>query len=185
MAYDKVIDSAVLEADLTSVADAIREKGGTSETLSFPDGFTEAIAAIESGGGGDDTICGYEKRSGSFTLSEDVTSAYTVEFEEMANKFRSDFIIMGWIDFLTVHGTIINTYNGGQLSDFFLTYSYWMNGSRAETGYAAGRNTSGSTTSNSNASTSRTYNSFTVPFSSTQKGIAGCTYNWVLVAMKK
>ena len=49
MAFDKVIDSAVLEADLTSVADAIRKKGGTSETLSFPDGFVSAVEAISGG----------------------------------------------------------------------------------------------------------------------------------------
>lgn len=36
-------------ADLTAVADAIREKGGISAALSFPDGFAQAIAAIESG----------------------------------------------------------------------------------------------------------------------------------------
>lgn len=36
-------------ADLTAVADAIRAKTGTSEGLSFPDGFAQAIAAIESG----------------------------------------------------------------------------------------------------------------------------------------
>lgn len=47
MAYDKVIDSSVLEADLTSVANAIRSKGGTSANLAFPTGFVNAIAAIE------------------------------------------------------------------------------------------------------------------------------------------
>jgi hypothetical protein len=52
MAYDKVIDSAVLEANLKTVADAIRAKAGTSGSLSFPAGFAEAIAAIEAGGGG-------------------------------------------------------------------------------------------------------------------------------------
>lgn len=36
-------------SDLTAVADAIRAKAGTSEGLSFPDGFAQAIAAIESG----------------------------------------------------------------------------------------------------------------------------------------
>ena len=36
-------------ADLTAVADAIREKGRISAALSFPDGFAQAIAAIESG----------------------------------------------------------------------------------------------------------------------------------------
>lgn len=50
MAYDKVIDSELLEADLTTVADAIREKGGTSETLIFPDGFVSAVKAISGSG---------------------------------------------------------------------------------------------------------------------------------------
>lgn len=49
MAYDKVVDSAALDADLTSVADAIRSKGGTSEQLSFPAGMASAINAISSG----------------------------------------------------------------------------------------------------------------------------------------
>lgn len=53
MAYDKVIDSAELDADLTAVADAIRTKGGTSEALSFPDGFVSAVEGIQAGGGGD------------------------------------------------------------------------------------------------------------------------------------
>ena len=52
MAYDKVIDSSKLDSDLTSVADAIRSKGGTSEALAFPAGFVSAIAAIEAGGSG-------------------------------------------------------------------------------------------------------------------------------------
>ena len=46
MAYRKVDD-----ASLSSVADAIRSKGGTSETLVFPDGFVSAISAIQAGGG--------------------------------------------------------------------------------------------------------------------------------------
>lgn len=50
MAVDKLVDSAQLDADLTSVADAIREKGGTSESLAFPAGFVSAIGAISGGG---------------------------------------------------------------------------------------------------------------------------------------
>lgn len=38
--------------DLTKVASAIREKGGTSDPLVYPDGFVTAIQAIETGGGG-------------------------------------------------------------------------------------------------------------------------------------
>ena len=41
----------VTDTDLTSVADAIREKGGTSAALEFPDGFVDAIDDIETGGG--------------------------------------------------------------------------------------------------------------------------------------
>ena len=37
--------------DLTKVASAIREKGGTSEPLVYPDGFVTAIQAIQTGGG--------------------------------------------------------------------------------------------------------------------------------------
>lgn len=37
------------DADMISVADAIREKGGTSSPLKFPTGFVEAIEAIGSG----------------------------------------------------------------------------------------------------------------------------------------
>ena len=50
MAYDKVVDSSVLDAGLKAIADAIREKGGTSDAIAFS-AMAEAIAAIEAGGG--------------------------------------------------------------------------------------------------------------------------------------
>lgn len=46
MAYRKVDD-----ASLTAVADSIREKGGTTGALAFPDGFVSAVQAIQAGGG--------------------------------------------------------------------------------------------------------------------------------------
>lgn len=54
MAVDNLVDSAQLDADLTSVANAIRTKGGTSGQLAFPAEFVSAIEAIETGGGGFD-----------------------------------------------------------------------------------------------------------------------------------
>ena len=51
MAVDKLVDSTQLNADLTSVANAIRTKGGTSASLAFPADFVTAIGAIPSGGG--------------------------------------------------------------------------------------------------------------------------------------
>ena len=50
MAVDKLVDSAQLDADLTSVADAIRLKSGGSSPLSFPAGFISEIANIPAGG---------------------------------------------------------------------------------------------------------------------------------------
>lgn len=48
MAIDKAVNSTQLDADLKSVADTIRTKGGTSSQLVFPTGFNSAIGAIDS-----------------------------------------------------------------------------------------------------------------------------------------
>ena len=50
MAYDKVVDSAVLDEGLKQIADAIREKAGTTDALAFPQAMADAIAAIQGGG---------------------------------------------------------------------------------------------------------------------------------------
>ena len=51
MATYKVVDAEKLDADMTSVADTIRTKGGTTEQLAWPDGYKAAIEAIQTGGG--------------------------------------------------------------------------------------------------------------------------------------
>jgi hypothetical protein len=43
-------DYLTTDTELTSVADAIREKGGTSAALEWPQGYVDAIGAISSGG---------------------------------------------------------------------------------------------------------------------------------------
>lgn len=43
-------DYLVQGASITAVADAIREKGGTTAPLSFPAGMAEAVRNIQSGG---------------------------------------------------------------------------------------------------------------------------------------
>ena len=50
MALDKVVDSAVLDAGMKSVADAIRAKAGTTDLLAWPDGFKTAVDGIQTGG---------------------------------------------------------------------------------------------------------------------------------------
>ena len=49
MAVDKLVDSTQLDADLTSIANAIRTKGGTSAQMAFPNGFISAVENIPGG----------------------------------------------------------------------------------------------------------------------------------------
>ena len=51
MATYKVVDADQLNADMTSVADSIRTKGGTTDALAWPDGYKTAIDSIPAGGG--------------------------------------------------------------------------------------------------------------------------------------
>lgn len=52
----KVVDADVLDADLQTVADAIKAKAGTEEALEFPSGFASAVESIKTGGGGDTSV---------------------------------------------------------------------------------------------------------------------------------
>lgn len=47
MAYDAFVDASQLNSDLTSIANVIRSKGGTTATLAFPSAFISAVNAIE------------------------------------------------------------------------------------------------------------------------------------------
>lgn len=77
MAYDKVVDSSVLDAGLKQIADAIREKGGTSDNLAFPQAMAEAIAAIEAGGGIPSNIT--ELAGGTYTAASDIGQTLTIQ----------------------------------------------------------------------------------------------------------
>ena len=54
MAYDKVVDSGVLDSGLTSIANKIRSRSGGSNQLAFPAGFVSEIDNIPTGGGMDE-----------------------------------------------------------------------------------------------------------------------------------
>lgn len=82
MAYDKVVDSGVLDAGMTEVAQSIRAKGGTTEQLAWPDGFKSAIESIETG----------ITPTGSVAISEngtyDVTAKATAVVNVLNNHLR-------------------------------------------------------------------------------------------------
>lgn len=100
MAYRKVNDNS-----LASVADAIRSKGGTSDTLVFPDGFVTAISAIQTGGDGDGDAPIY---TGDYTVTPDVVEQ---TLKTAQKKMTADVIIKKipiWEVSNTSGGTTIN-----------------------------------------------------------------------------
>lgn len=82
MALDKAVDSAALDAGMTTVADAIRAKARTTEPLAWPDGFKAAVEAISGGIAGAVLL-----ESGEFTLANDTATAYSVELNDVPDLF--------------------------------------------------------------------------------------------------
>lgn len=79
MATYKLVDTDQLETDLKTVADAIREKGGTTEQLAFPDGMASAVEAIQAGGG-DTRLKDYIEGTSTELYDADVTSVGEYKF---------------------------------------------------------------------------------------------------------
>lgn len=86
-------DYLVTDTELTSIADAIRTKGGTSASLEFPTEFVSAINDIETGGGGDTP---WYKGDGKTYLHIDIYDEF----------------------FLTVNMLFIQSVNGGNTIDW-------------------------------------------------------------------
>lgn len=72
-------DYLTTDTELTSVADAIREKGGTSAALVWPTGYVDAIGAIESGGGSAGPIL--NPLNGAEMYVENGSLTHTYEFD--------------------------------------------------------------------------------------------------------
>ena len=96
--------------DLTAVANAIREKGGTSEQLACPDGFVAAIQAIQTGvplqiavatnagatvtaTKGSKTVSGTADTSGHCTLTVDEAGTWTVTAATASTTKTSDVVV--------------------------------------------------------------------------------------------
>lgn len=74
MAENKVVNTTQLEADLTSIANAIRAKAESSDSLVFPDGFVSAIANIAGLPSGFSAFA-----SGTFTPTSDISGTQEIE----------------------------------------------------------------------------------------------------------
>ena len=78
MALDKVVDSAVLDAGMMSVADAIRAKAGTTDPLAWPDGFKAAVEGIQTGSGGGSTSDAAMKDVNFYDYDGTLVASYTL-----------------------------------------------------------------------------------------------------------
>jgi hypothetical protein len=177
MAYDKIVDSAALNANLTAIANAIRAKGGTSASLAFPNGMVEAINAITTGGGGGTSGGGLPAGVsaidyGTFTLSSNATTQTNV----LHNLGVVPDFAIWWLDgahiasatiTVAVRGVIISTGTNATLNAQYVV-----------TGY----NTSGKAGTSANAVAAEynlTKNGFTARCNSTYPILAGLTYHWI------
>lgn len=112
MAIDKAIDSTAFDSKLTSVADAIRTAGGTTEPMSFPSGMVEAITAIQAGGGSSWTDNYSVFATGSFTPTENVTewsidTGVPFDCSNERNYLRQSLIVWRELDETTVSGLVV------------------------------------------------------------------------------
>ena len=105
---------SVNQSDLVSVANAIREKGGTSETLVFPDGFVGAVQAIQAAGGGSGNFA-----TGTFTTTDDITSNVVIN-HNLGVKPK----------FIMVLCTYLSTYTGSKEQWLSFYYLYQLDSTR-------------------------------------------------------
>lgn len=118
MSVDKLVDSTQLDSDLTSVANAIRTKGGTSAALAFPADFLTAIANIPSGGSVprlidqlDITFATTATNSNklSVTLTPITNGLVIVLLDTVpASPHSSEYIALAWGQAYTSYGTNSN-----------------------------------------------------------------------------
>lgn len=106
MSVDKLVDSSQLDTDLTSVANAIRTKGGTSAQLAFPAGFVSAVQAIPTGV----TPTGTKQISiaANGTTTEDVAAYANAEITVNVQGGGGDYVAVDWIDLSKPTGEIVS-----------------------------------------------------------------------------
>ena len=139
-------------AELTAVANAIREKGGTSEQLACPDGFVTAIQAIQTGvllqitvatnagatvtaTKGSKTVSGTADTSGNCTLTVDEAGTWTVTAATASTTKTSDVVVgINNVD-LSLVDSVLNNNSWAtikKVSDAGQGANYWSIGDRKE-----------------------------------------------------
>lgn len=96
MALDKVVDSAVLDAGMLSVADAIRAKTGDADLLAWPDGFAAAINALANGGENHGIVA-----RDIITATENMTIYELLNAVEVNVTYENSLLLLGCYDDVT------------------------------------------------------------------------------------
>ena len=138
--------------ELTAVANAIREKGGTSEQLACPDGFVAAIQAIQTGvplqitvatnagatvtaTKGNKTVSGTADTNGHCTLTVDEAGTWTVTAATASTTKTSDVVVgINNVD-LSLVDSVLNNNSWAtikKVSDAGQGENYWSIGDRKE-----------------------------------------------------
>ena len=180
MALDKAVDSTQLNTDLTSVANAIRTKGGTSASLSFPSGFVDAIGAISTGG--NTPITG--------TVTPASAGTQDVLFGKTINSYIAVF------ELTDASKTALINAGAGSNRAFFLMLYYPKPEINNKTGTStnayinyyndssdnvnAGQGSTGFTDATSTKVTIRAYD---ITYNSAYTFIAGYTYNYKIIPL--
>ena len=122
MALDRLVDSTQLDNNLTSIANAIRTKGGTNANLAFPSDFITAINNISTGGGG--TVS--PKDVNFYDYDGTLLYSYTaLEFAALssmpANPSHSGLTAQGWNWTLTDAKTYVTSYGILDIGQIYIT----------------------------------------------------------------
>ena len=139
MAIDKAIDSTEFDSKLTTVADAIRTAGGTTEPMSFPSGMVEAITAIQAGGGSSWTDSYSVFATGTFTPTENVTewsidTGVPFDCSNKRNYLRQSLIVWREPDETTISGLVVCAKRGYTRTMTNGSSSYFVGGAIGSSG---------------------------------------------------
>ena len=97
MANYKLCNSDQLDSDLTTVADAIRSKGGTSAKLEFPSGYITAIDAISTG-------ITVQKKTGTASIGSKISCGFKPDVVLLTyNKREDEYTYVAGIDFAAIN----------------------------------------------------------------------------------
>lgn len=160
-------------------------ENGTYTPDSGVDGFDSVTVNVAGGGGGDDAVLwGRPYLSGSFTLSEDTTTNYTIAPIADVGAVQAHVFATIWRDIQPADAANTMTYGAhGGMYVAILKDNEDGTYHSSSTSVGVYGNSISSSNALKNGVVDITSNNLVAKFTSTVIGYAGTTYNWLLVRM--